>query len=87
MRFGKNDLKFNVLGPEIAGLGWAGVVRQRLSPHSCDMVAVIAAYCDLLEGRVDGAELVSGVSALPLPGAVVNGYVQGKAGACRIARP
>ena len=74
-----------VLGPEIGDLKQAGVERLRLSPHTCDMVAAIAAYRDLLDGRIDGAQLLARVSALSLPGAVVNGYLHGKAGACRSA--
>ena len=74
-----------VLGPEVADLERAGVERLRLSPHTCDMVAVIAAYRDLLDGRIDGGRLVARLSALALPGAIVNGYAHGKAGACRTA--
>lgn len=74
-----------VLGPEVADLERAGVGRLRLSPHTCDMVAVIAAYRDLLDGRIDGGRLVARLSALALPGAIVNGYAHGKAGACRTA--
>lgn len=74
-----------VLGTEVGDLTRAGVERLRLSPQSCDMVAVIEAYRDLINGRIDGAQLVARVSAEALPGAIVNGYVHGKAGACRTA--
>lgn len=72
-----------VLGPEVAELARVGVARLRLSPHTCDMVAVIDAYRDLADGRIDGAELVARITAQALPGAIVNGYVHGRAGAHR----
>ncbi|MEW5965129.1 MAG: U32 family peptidase [Pseudomonadota bacterium] len=73
----------SVLGPEVADLARVGVTRLRLSPHSCDMVAVIETYRDLADGRIDGAQLIARVAAQALPGAIVNGYVHGQAGAQR----
>jgi collagenase-like PrtC family protease len=72
-----------MLGAEVADLTRAGVGRLRLSPHSCDMVTVIKAYRDLIDGQIDGDQLVACLSAGALPGCVVNGYVHGDAGACR----
>lgn len=74
-----------VLGSEVGELARAGVGRLRLSPHTCDMVAVIEAYRDLVDGRIDGHQLLERVPAETLPGAIVNGYVHGAAGACRTA--
>lgn len=69
-----------VLGRELTTLADAGVSRIRLSPHTCDMVAVSAAYRDLCDDRIDAAELMAVIQQQPLPGAIVNGYVHGRAG-------
>ncbi len=69
-----------VLGSELSMLAKAGVSRIRLLPHTCDMVAVSAAYRDLLDERIDAAEFLSRIRQQPLPGAIVNGYLHGQAG-------
>lgn len=77
-----------VLGPEIADLAAVGVGRLRLSPHARDMLDVIRAYRDLVDGHIGGEALVARMSALALPGSIVNGYVHGKAGSARVdAKP
>lgn len=58
----------------------AGVTALRLSPHTCDMVAVATAFRDRADGRIDGAELAARVEASGLPGALVGGYLRGEAG-------
>jgi len=57
-----------------------GVRRLRLSPHTTDMVAVSAIYRDLLDGAIEPAQARSGLSALNLPGALIDGYTRGMAG-------
>lgn len=69
-----------VLGSELSMLAKSGVSRIRLSPHTCDMVAVSAAYRDLLDARIDTAEFMSRIKQQPLPGSIVNGYIHGQAG-------
>ncbi len=70
-----------VLAQDIPQLRAMGVSRLRLSPHTCDMVAVASAYRDLIDGRSAWTELVARIGALKLPAAIVNGYLHGKAGA------
>jgi collagenase-like PrtC family protease len=69
-----------VLAGEVAGLHEAGVGRLRLSPHTCDMVAVASAYRDLLDGRLEASELLARVEGLGLPARVANGYLHGRKG-------
>jgi collagenase-like PrtC family protease len=76
-----------VLGPEVAELTRVDIARLRLSPHACDMIAVIGAYRYLVDGCIDSAELVTRISAQALPGAIVNGYLHGRAGAHRSIVP
>jgi hypothetical protein len=76
-----------VLGPEVAELTRVDIARLRLSPHACDMIAVIGAYRALVDGCIDSAELVTRISAQALPGAIVNGYLHGRAGAHRSIGP
>ncbi len=70
-----------VLAREVADLAAAGVTRLRLSPHTCDMIAVARAYRDLIDERIDASELLRGIAGLGLPGAVVNGYLHDRPGA------
>ncbi|MCB1503590.1 MAG: U32 family peptidase [Hyphomicrobiaceae bacterium] len=74
-----------VLGQEISQLHAMGVSRLRLSPHTCDMVAVANAYHDLLDGRLAWSELASTIEALNLPAGIVNGYLHGKSGAVNVS--
>lgn len=70
-----------VLAGEVADLAAAGVTRLRLSPQTCDMVAVAGAYRALIDGRIGSDELFHRIGGLSLPGAVVNGYLHGRPGA------
>ncbi len=70
-----------VLAREVADLDAAGVTRLRLSPHTCDMVAVAGAYRELIDGQIDADELLRRIGGLSLPGDVVNGYLHGRPGA------
>lgn len=70
-----------VLAREVADLDAAGVTRLRLSPQTCDMVAVAGAYRELIDGQIDADELLRRIGGLSLPGDVVNGYLHGRPGA------
>lgn len=57
----------------------AGVRTVRLSPHACDMSAVIAAYGRYFESG-DRGRLLAQLRACDLPGPLVDGYLEGAAG-------
>ncbi len=57
-----------------------GIRRLRLSPHTPDMGAVSAIYRDLLDGAIAPDAAVSKLRAMNLPGALIDGYMRGKAG-------
>ena len=63
-----------------ADLKAAGVRALRLSPHTGDMVAVIAAFRRFADGALDREGLRRAVEAAGPPGPLVNGYLAGKAG-------
>jgi O2-independent ubiquinone biosynthesis protein UbiV len=62
-----------------------GIRRLRISPHTADMCAVSAIYRDLLDGVLEPAEARSRLSALNLPGALIDGYTRGVAGCTPVA--
>ena len=70
------------LAAELADLQDMGVARFRLSPHSCDMVAVTAIFRDALERRIDTAEATARLDALhtQLGAPFSNGFYHGKRG-------
>jgi len=74
-----------VLADEVRLLGEAGVSRIRLSPQTCDMAAVAKAYRSLIDGAINGTELLAAIGKQPLPGAIVNGYLHGLAGSALAA--
>lgn len=76
---------FTLVAQEISQLRAMGVSRLRLSPHTCDMVAVAGAYRKLIEGRLAWREMVSTIEALKLPAGIVNGYLHGKSGAAMVS--
>lgn len=69
----------NLVG-ELDALQAMGVSRFRLSPHSCDMVAVAAIFRDALDGRIDGDEATARLDALKLDAPFSNGFFHGKPG-------
>lgn len=75
-----------VLVDELRPLGEAGVSRIRLSPQTCDMVAVAKAYRSLIDGAIEGSEFLAVIGKQPLPGAIVNGYFHGLAGSTLAVR-
>lgn len=56
------------------------IQRLRLSPQTADMVEVARIYRAVLDGREDPQSARFLLSCLGLPGAMVDGYVYGKAG-------
>jgi len=69
----------NLLG-ELADLRDMGVTRFRLSPHSCDMVAVAATFRAVLDRRLDAAEAAARLDMLKLDAPFSNGFYYGKPG-------
>jgi len=69
----------NLLGelPELAQLG---VGRFRLSPHSCDMVAVAKLFRDTLDGKLSVEEALNHLDGLAPNAAFSNGYIHGREG-------
>lgn len=64
-----------------------GIRRLRLSPHTCDMVRVARIYRSVLDGDEETDRALSLLSDLDLPGALVDGYARGQAGAEAVATP
>ena len=55
-----------------------GVSRLRLSPHTCDMVAVASAFRDVLDRRIEPDEGMQRLNALQLSAPFSNGFYYGK---------
>ncbi len=68
------------LAGELDDLLDMGIARFRLSPHSCDMVAVTAIFRDTLDRRIDTAEAAARLDALQLGAPFSNGFYHGKRG-------
>ncbi len=68
------------LAAELAELQDMGIGRFRLSPHSCDMVAVATIFRDALDRRIDTAETTAHLDALQLGAPFSNGFYHGKRG-------
>ena len=68
------------LAAELAELQDRGVTRFRLSPHSCDMVAVAAIFRDALDRRIDDKEAAARLDALKIDAPFSNGFYYGKPG-------
>lgn len=64
----------------VADLRAAGVRALRLSPHTGDMLKVIAAFRGFSQGRLSPADLAAQVREAGPPGPLVNGYLYGQAG-------
>ena len=69
------------LDSPLAHLHAAGVTALRLSPHTGDMAKVIASFRAYADGDLAPAELGPAILAADPPGPLVNGYLQGQAGA------
>ncbi|HEX5380041.1 MAG TPA: U32 family peptidase [Phenylobacterium sp.] len=64
----------------VAALQDAGIGALRLSPHTGDMAAVIAAFRRFIDGEIPPGALRTAVEAAGPPGALVSGYLHGAAG-------
>lgn len=65
----------------LANLKAAGVTALRLSPHSGDMAKVVASFRAYADGDLAPAGLGPAILGADPPGPLVNGYLQGHAGA------
>lgn len=73
------------LAGDVALLAEAGVSALRLSPQSCDMVAVARGFRDVLDGRCEPPVLRATLTRL-LPGIpFANGFLHGRPGAADVA--
>jgi collagenase-like PrtC family protease len=68
------------LAGTLADLQDMGVARYRLSPHTCDMVAVAAIFRDALDRRIDAAEATARLAAFDLGAPFSDGFYRGKRG-------
>jgi len=66
--------------PMPEALAAQAISRLRLSPHTCDMVAVAQAYRALLDGEEEPAAVRATLAGLDLPGEMVEGYVHARPG-------
>jgi collagenase-like PrtC family protease len=66
---------------EAADLAEEGVSSFRMSPHSCDMVAVAEAFTAVLGGKLGCDEAMARLEALGIDAPFANGFVHGVAGA------
>ena len=74
----------NLIG-ELAALRAMGVGCLRIWPQSCDMVAVAAAFRDVLDGREDAGAAEARLSTLVPWAHFTNGYYRGREGAAWVA--
>lgn len=70
----------NLLG-DLDRLRAAGVTSFRLSPHSCDMIAVAELFRRALDCRLDGEEALRELKSLMPIAAFSNGFLAGSSGA------
>jgi collagenase-like PrtC family protease len=66
---------------EAGELARLGVNALRLSPHTCDMVAVAGIFRDVLDAKCETEHAMSQLGALQAAPAFSNGFVRGTAGA------
>ncbi|KAB2917364.1 MAG: U32 family peptidase [Hyphomicrobiaceae bacterium] len=66
---------------DVVDLARTGVASFRLSPHSCDMVAVATTFRSVLAGKLGADEAMHQLSELKTGAPFSNGFVHGTAGA------
>ena len=66
--------EFLNLAGELEQLASLGVSRFRLSPHSCDMIAVANAFQDQLEGRTSASETLDAICRAGVNTPFANGF-------------
>jgi O2-independent ubiquinone biosynthesis protein UbiV len=69
------------LSAELPALKAAGINRFRLSPQSCDMVAVTEAYRDALDGKAALSEAAAAARVAAAGKPLANGFAHGGIGA------
>lgn len=69
---------------ELPALRRLGVTRFRLSPHSCDMVAVARTFRDALDGAMDPVEASRRLEAASFGAPFANGFFYKKPGFTRV---
>jgi collagenase-like PrtC family protease len=77
----------HAFAPAAADLLACGIRRLRLSPQTCDMVAVARIYRSLLDGDDEADAARARLSELDLPGMLVDGYARGRPGAEPVPQP
>jgi collagenase-like PrtC family protease len=77
----------HAFAPAAADLLACGIRRLRLSPQTCDMVAVARIYRSLLDGDDEADAARARLSELDLPGVLVDGYARGRPGAEPVPQP
>lgn len=70
----------NLIG-DVDGLCAAGVTSFRLSPHSCDMVAVSRLFRRALDREIDACTALDGLARLMPEATFSNGFLAGTCGA------
>ena len=70
----------NTIG-DVMRMADAGVTALRLSPHSCDMVAIARTFRDRLDGALGTDEAMRRIEEICGPVTFSNGFLFGKAGA------
>jgi collagenase-like PrtC family protease len=73
------------LAGELADLQDMGVIGFRLSPHSCDMVAVAEIFRSVADGALDPDDADARLAALQPPGRFANGFFHSRPGCIRTA--
>jgi collagenase-like PrtC family protease len=73
------------LAGELADLQDMGIAGFRLSPHSCDMVAVAELFRAVSDGEYDPGDAEARLAALDPPRPFANGFFHGRPGCARIA--
>ena len=68
-------------------LRMAGVTALRLSPHSCDMIAVSKTFRDLLDGKLDSEEALRRTGEICGEVSFSNGFLFGGSGSEMVRRP
>ena len=69
---------------EVPALHAMGVTGFRLTPHSCDMVAVASIFHAVLDGRMSTSEATAVLESMELPAPFSNGFFYGKPGYQRL---
>ncbi len=75
------------LAGELADLSANGIHRFRLTPHSCDMVAVARIFREVLGGHSCPDEAEAHLTEVIGGASLSNGYYHGEAGAAHVSRP